>query len=137
MLILVTGTRHATIADHGLIVQRAVLDLAATEPGPHTIYVGHAPGVDFIVDRLLRRRPHPAHRGGETPWAANVARDASCGPRRSPSPPPRWPRSGTQATSSGPCAVAEPQVLTAVLRLETAQVHPGDNARGDIGDVTE
>ena len=67
-LLLVTGTRWATIADHGLIVQRTILNTAEPEPGPHVVYVGDARGVDFIADRLFR------HRAG---WAVHPPFEAS------------------------------------------------------------
>jgi hypothetical protein len=56
MMLLVSGTRWATIADHGITVRDTIL--AAVEgDGPHEIHVGDARGVDFIVRQAFRRRP--------------------------------------------------------------------------------
>src|SRR5205814_1534205 len=55
MLLCCTGTRHATIADHGLIVRQAILAaVPIDDPGPLELYVGDANGVDLIVRQFAR-----------------------------------------------------------------------------------
>ncbi len=76
-LILASGTRHATIADHGIIVRDSIL--AHLDDGPHRIYVGDEPdGVDAIVAGLARANS----------WDLNVfvAYWEECGPGCPPSP---------------------------------------------------
>jgi hypothetical protein len=71
-LILASGTRHATIADHGLIVERATLRVLEGN-GPHGVYVGDEPdGLDAIIAGLARRNS----------WGLNVfeALWEECGP---------------------------------------------------------
>lgn len=57
--LLVTGTRHATIADHGHLVCTAIRDLAGqVVTDPHRIYVGDCEsGVDLIVRQGFTNRP--------------------------------------------------------------------------------
>lgn len=73
--ILVTGTRHATIADHGYQITTAIRDLAGpvvTEP--HRLYVGDCDsGVDLIARQYFT--PHPDWRVLEF-----EARWEECGP---------------------------------------------------------
>lgn len=66
-MILISGTRHATIADHGLIVRDAILRTLEGEP-PHEIYVGDARGVDLIVWQLFRNQPGWVVREFEANW---------------------------------------------------------------------
>jgi hypothetical protein len=74
-LLLVSGTRHATIADHGLTVQRAIVKTTGWMPEgePLEIYVGDEPdGVDAIITALCRRNGWQSHIF-EAEWEA-------CGP---------------------------------------------------------
>lgn len=50
-LILVAGSVHATIADHGLTIRNTIQAHLGLD-GPHHIYLGDARGVDAIVTHL-------------------------------------------------------------------------------------
>jgi hypothetical protein len=79
-LLLCTGSRYATIADHGLLVQRAVVDTIgpAAIADPHHLYVGDAGGVDFIVRQMFGTRLGWTVREFEADWEAC---GAGCPPR--------------------------------------------------------
>lgn len=88
MLLLLTGTRHATIADHGLIVQRTILGVAVPGDEPRTLFVGDCPtGVDFIAEQLFGVRPGWVFRQFEAEWE-------ECGTGCPPRPHRRNRRSG-------------------------------------------
>lgn len=63
--LLISGTRHATIADHGLIIKRAILDALfnpdSTTGGVDEIYVGDAAGVDLIALQIAKRAGWTLH----------------------------------------------------------------------------
>lgn len=62
-ILLITGTRHATIADHAHVIQPAILGaLGASEDLlPHEIYVGDAAGVDLIARQFAQQRGFGLH----------------------------------------------------------------------------
>lgn len=85
MNLLCTGTRYATIADHGLTVQKHILEaIPHWDTGPHIIYVGDnegvegTDGVDFIVRHLFGRRPGWRVREFKAAWEEC---GAGCPPR--------------------------------------------------------
>jgi hypothetical protein len=67
MKLLVSGTRHADIADHGLMVRNAILH--ATDGEAPELYVGDEPdGIDAIAAGLARTEGWPTPHIFEAQW---------------------------------------------------------------------